>query len=212
LCGEENMKTKLITICLVVTLLLMSCQTATPTLATIPSPAGQAETQAAATLSAKQAATIAADITNQTATAKARKSVFSSVLTADALTAAAVTPVPMFNVQVPASACWMNSEVNVLAGHMVKISASGMVNTYGGKDGSNSDPNGQANGMCGGTKCPVIGVGYGSLIGRVGGGKAFFVGSSLEFVPDRDGPLYFTVNDWECDDNSGTFDLVITLK
>lgn len=205
------MKTKLIMAFLVLTLLLMSCQTAAPMPATIPSPAGQSETQGAATLSTGQTAAVAADNANQTATAEAKRSVFSSVLTADALTAAAVTPIPMFKVQVPANACWMKSDVSVAAGKKLTISASGQVNTNGGVDGSTSDPNGQPY-TCGGTKCPVIGVGYGSLIGRVGDGAAFFIGNSLEFVPDRDGPLFFTVNDWECDDNSGAFDVVIRIE
>ena len=185
-------------------LLLASCQTVTPP----PTPADLSTATQAVDLVATAAAQ---DNANQTATAEARKSLFSSALTADALTAAAVTPVPMFKVQVPANACWMNSDVTVTAGQKLTISASGSANTNGGVEGSTSGPNGQPY-MCGGTKCPVIGVGYGSLIGRVEGGKAFFVGEKLEFVPDQDGVLSFTVNDWECDDNSGAFDLIITFQ
>jgi len=57
----------------------------------------------------------------------------------------------------------------------------------------------------------VQGVGYGALIGRVEDLKPFFVGPYIEFVATKDGQLYFTVNDWECDDNSGAFELVITV-
>ena len=206
------MKTNLITVCLVAIIFLASCQPAAPT--SLPTAAGQMETQAAATLSAHQTATAAANAANQTSTAAAPQSVFKVALTADALTAAVRTPIPtaaIFHVSVPASACWMSSEVNVSSGQKIKISASGTVNTYGGREGSNSDPNGQKS-ICGAIQCPVQGAGYGALIGRLEEGKTFFVGTNLEFVATRAGQLYFTVNDWECQDNSGSFDLTITVN
>jgi hypothetical protein len=59
----------------------------------------------------------------------------------------------------------------------------------------------------------VQGVGYGALIGRLGeDGKPFFVGTNFELVATKDGQLYFTVNDWTCEDNSGTFNLTIKLE
>lgn len=198
------MITKLFVPVSLVVLLLASCQGTTP-------PPTPADLPTATQTVDLIATAVAMDSANQTATAEAKKSLFSSALTADALTSAAVTPIPMFEVQVPAKACWMSSDVSVTAGQKLTISASGSVNTNGGAEGSTSGPNGQPF-VCGGTKCPVLGVGYGSLVGRVEDGKAFFIGEKLEFVPDRDGKLYFTVNDWECDDNSGTFDLVITFK
>ena len=197
------MITKLFVPVSLLALLLASCQTAAPSATPADLPTATQTVDLIATAAAMESA-------YQTATAEAQKSLFSSALTADALTSAAVRPVPMFKVQVPANACWMNSKVAVTAGQKLTISASGSANTNGGVMESTSGPNGQPF-MCGGTKCPVIGVGYGSLVGRVGDGKAFFIGTRLEFVPDRDGQLYFTVNDWECDNNSGQFDLVITL-
>jgi len=189
------MKTTLVLFSVLTVLLIVSCQSATP----ITAPTSVAPP-------ATETPTVPPTVT------ATEEPVATSALDAFLLTKAAITPIPTFKVIVPANACWINSEVNVIAGQRVSISSRGIVNTYGGREGSNSDPNGQANGMCGGTKCPVIGVGYGSLIGRVGDGKAFFVGTSLEFVADRDGQLYFTVNDWECDDNTGTFNLVITTE
>jgi hypothetical protein len=54
-------------------------------------------------------------------------------------------------------------------------------------------------------------VGYGALIGRVEGLEPFHVGPYIELVATKDGDLYFTVNDWQCEDNSGGFDLLITV-
>jgi hypothetical protein len=53
-------------------------------------------------------------------------------------------------------------------------------------------------------------VGY-SLIGQVEDLKPFYVGPYIEFVATKDGQLHFTVNDWTCQDNSGAFDLVVTI-
>lgn len=179
---------------MLVVLLLAACQTATPVSTPVP-----VEPSATEGIPAAPTATVTEEPTAI------------SALDIFLLTKAAVTPAPTYNVDVEAKACWMKSDINVVTGQRVSISAKGIVNTYKGSPGGDSDPNGQAANMCGGTKCPVIGVGYGSLIGRVGDGKAFFVGSAYEFIADRDGPLYFTVNDWECDDNNGTFNLVIRI-
>lgn len=210
------MKTKTFLIWTFLILLLASCQSATPTLPLSTStPPGQMETRVAATIYADETSTVAAHIANQTSTAVAKLSPFNAARTADAMTAAVRTPNPTssvqkFNVSVPASACWMNSEVNVHAGQRVIISASGIGDTYGGHEGGESGPDGQIY-MCGAIECPVQGVVYGALIGRVEDLEPFYVGPYIEFVPTKDGQLYFTINDWECKDNSGAFDLVITI-
>jgi hypothetical protein len=53
---------------------------------------------------------------------------------------------------------------------------------------------------------------YGALIGRIGEGKTFEVGSHLEFTAAEDGDLFLTINDWECEDNSGNFTVTITIN
>jgi hypothetical protein len=198
------MKTKLTILPLVTILFLLACQLVTSTKPQPSVPIKEIRTEATATV-----------FSDQTATAPVKGSVFQAALTADALTAAVRTPIPTlatFDISVPASACWMNSQVSVHAGQKVLISASGMVNTYGGKGGSDNEPNGQKS-ICGAIECPVQGVGYGALIGRLNeDGKPFFVGSKFELVATKDGQLYFTVNDWTCEDNSGTFELKITVK
>ncbi|MBI2333038.1 MAG: hypothetical protein HYU84_12930 [Chloroflexi bacterium] len=117
-----------------------------------------------------------------------------------------------FSVSVPASACWTSSGVNVLAGQRVGITASGTVNTWNGNAISYGDPNGQPENICAETVCPLQGTGYGALVGRLENLKPFLVGTAVEFTATNDGQLYFTVNDWECSDNSGTFELVITIE
>ncbi|MGB8982326.1 MAG: hypothetical protein WCC12_10655 [Anaerolineales bacterium] len=195
------MKATLIAVTLVVILFLVACQSATP--APLATDVAQIETQAAAA-------------STQTPTAVTTLSPIKAAQTAGALTAAARTPFPTssgatFEVSVPAKACWMNSEVNVLTGQTVRITAFGTVNTNGGKEGSNSEPDGQKY-ICGAIQCPVQGVGYGALVGRLEDLKPFFVGRNVEFTAMKDGQLYFTVNDWECDDNSGTFILKVTVE
>lgn len=201
------MKANPIAVYFVVIVFLLSCQSATPIPTAAPSPtaAGQMETQVAATIYAEQ-----------TLTAAVKQATLDAALTADVLTAAVPTLTPTlsvatFYVSVPARACWMNSKVNVLTDQKVTISASGTVNTWGGREGSNGGPNGQK-GLCGAIQCPLQGVGYGALIGRLEDLKPFFVGTAFEFTATEDGQLYFTVNDWECEDNSGAFKLNVTVE
>lgn len=198
------MKTKTSLIWIVLLLALVSCQSMAPTpLPSTPTPPGQAETRVAATIYAGQTSTAEVEFAKQ------------ATLTA-AVPSRTNTPKPTptpneFYFVLPASGCWMNSEVNVLTGQTVQIHASGIANTWGGRDISNGDPNGQPRNMCGAIQCPVQGKNYGALIGRVGDGKPFLVGTSLEFTATTDGQLYFTINDWECGDNSGNFNIEITF-
>lgn len=205
------MKKRPATLLLMVIVFSEACQSA-PSVPS-PTPAGPLGTQTTIAIHADQTSTVAANYANQTSTAEGKKALFESALTADALTAVArpTSSVVIFDVSVPASACWMNSGVSVATGQKVSITASGTVNTYGGRDGSNNDPDGQT-AICGAIECPVQGVGYGALIGRVENTKSFFIGTDLEFTATWDGQLYFTVNDWECDDNSGKFDLDVRVE
>lgn len=198
------MKTKTFSSWTILLLVLVSCQTAAPTQPPSTSvPVGQVETNVAATIFARQTSTAEAEFAQQgTLTA----AVPSPTRTAEA------TPTPnQFHFTLPASACWMNSEVNVHTGQAVVIRASGIANTWGGRDISNGDPSGQPRNMCGAIQCPVQGANYGALIARVEDGDAFVVGTELKFTATSDGQLYFTINDWECTDNSGNFDIVITF-
>lgn len=210
--GKMNTKMKVVLISFISLVALMGCLSLTttempaepPTEMSIATsiPAGQIETGVAATIFA-----------NETLTATAELSPYIVARTAAAMTAEA-RPTPSmkkFYVNVPADGCWMNSNLNVLTGQKVTISASGIVNTHGGNPDSNNEPDGQKY-ICGAIQCPKQGVGYGALIGRLDDLETFFVGTHYEFVATKDGQLHFTVNDWECDDNSGSFSLVITIQ
>jgi hypothetical protein len=195
-------KTKFIFVHLALMAFLVSCQPAAP----VPpiALAGEVETRVAASIYADQTAT--ADTANVRAT-------LTAIVPHPTDVPPAATPTPnTFNVSIPASACWMNSELNVITGQTVIISASGIVNTWSGKEISNGDPNGQPRNMCGAIECPLQGANYGALIGRLDDLETFLVGTEFEFTATKDGQLYFTVNDWECSDNSGTFELTITIE
>ena len=121
------------------------------------------------------------------------------------------TPTPnAFHFRLPARGCWMNSEISVRAGQTVVTRASGETSTWDGREGSSGNPNGQT-GLCGAIQCLLQSVGYGALIGRLEDLPPFFVGTTLRFNAAKDGQLYFTVNDWQCDDNRGVFDILITF-
>lgn len=212
------MKARFLVFFLVSALFLVSCQSATPPPAELPTSAGQMETQIAATIYAGQTSTVAANYANQTATIEAL-SPFQVALTADALTAAVRTPMPTpkptsvaitYEFTIPASACWLNSEIYVRTGQTVIITASGTGNTNKGIEDSTAGPGGQTY-ICGDIECPLRGVGYGALIGRLEDLQPFFVGAYYQFKATKDGQLWFTINDWECGDNFGEFNLVIKL-
>jgi hypothetical protein len=156
------------------------------------------------------AATIYTDQTSTAVAEQAEKATLTAAVPLPTFTLEA-TPTPnAFHLSLPGSACWMNSEIIVRAGQTVVIRASGEINTWGGREGSSGNPNGQT-GICGAIQCPLQGVGYGALIGRLEDLPTFFVGTMLRFTATKDGQLYFTVNDWQCDDNSGVFELLITF-
>ena len=166
-----------------------------------PTPYGKLETQVAASIFKDQTAT--AQSANVKATLTASVPQFTATPRPSEL--------PSFEVSVPGEACWMNSEVSVKTGQTVLITATGTVNTWAGAEGSSSGPEGQVS-ICGAIQCPVQGVGYGALVGRLEDLDAFFVGTELEYTATKDGQLYFSVNDWECQDNSGSYELTIMFK
>jgi hypothetical protein len=160
----------------------------------------------------KLAATIFA---NQTATAVIEQAI-SMTLTAAVPTPTSTPPLApttnIFNINIAANACWVNTGLKVTAGQTIVITASGTANTWGGKDISNGGPDGQPTNMCGAVECPRIGANYGALIGRIGEGETFLVGSYLEFTASAEGDLYLTINDWECIDNLGSFNVTVTIQ
>lgn len=184
-------------------LFLLGCKSAaTPPPALTSTPVGQMETQIASTIYANETMTAGAE--------QARAATLTAAIPSPTVTPEATTTPDRFNFQLPADGCWVNSEIRVLAGQTAVIRASGNVNTWEGRAGSSSNPDGQK-GLCGAIQCPLQGVGYGALIGRVEDGPSFFVGTMTRYTAEKEGQLYFTVNDWECEDNTGVFDIQITF-
>lgn len=179
------------TIYIVFVLLLHACISNRPTPETMDSALNSTKTPPAATKTKSPSPTANVPVPTSTVTATATPA-FTTI-----------------TLSVPGSACWIDSGVEFSAGDSVFLSATGMVNTWEGKVGSNSDPDGQYKKVCGGVKCPLQGADYGALIGRLGEGETFLVGTHRELSVSEAGKLYLTVNDWECTDNSGEYALVI---
>jgi hypothetical protein len=70
------------------------------------------------------------------------------------------------------------------------------------RSGTSNGPDGQRGA---GDNALLPGVDYGALIGRIGSGAPFLVGSNLSTAADSSGELSLGVNDLQSDDNTGAF-------
>jgi hypothetical protein len=102
-------------------------------------------------------------------------------------------------VTVPGQAAWTPTSVVVASGQHFEIEADGMVNP---RSGTSNGPDGQQGGD---DNALLPSVGYGALIGRIGSGAPFLVGSDLSTTADSSGELSLGVNDLQSDDNTGSF-------
>jgi hypothetical protein len=117
-----------------------------------------------------------------------------------------------FTVIVPANILWFDTGLKILNGQKVTIRVTGNVNTWGGRPKSDSDAGGQTTAFCDDWRCPMAGVSYGALIGRLGVGGSFRVDTAFDFIAPDSGELFLSVNDWAFADNSGEFIVTITVK
>ena len=129
---------------------------------------------------------------------------------------------------VPGSAStWVNSGVTIEAGQTVTIQASGRIDLW-----NTCDDLSRRRGLCsalvvgpGGFNpapfpdypllngaMPFPGGTYGALIGRIGSGQPFDIGSRLSLTAEQSGSLYLMVNDWEYPDNVGSFTVRVTIE
>ena len=129
-------------------------------------------------------------------------------------TSANPTPPQFFNVNVKVRADnstngWTNSGLVVRRGQRLRISATGRVN-LGAKGSSTADglPSVQDREKLMRTQ-PT-----GGLIAVIGddNDEFIFIGSSRDFVAQRDGVLFLGVNEGNLSDNSGTFEVVIEAE
>ena len=115
-----------------------------------------------------------------------------------------------FTYKVPAYQRWVDTGLVIDSDSTVTISATGIVDTDGLHDWGNSDPDGQeGNGK---PDCVMPQAPFGRLLGKIGrSGRPFDIGKSLEFVASESGKLYLTVNDNGYLDNSGLFEVDVTV-
>ncbi len=138
---------------------------------------------------------------------------------------ATVTPTPTstpivgpVNVTVPAIDGWFDTGKHVQADQYLIFVASGITNLWDGKPKNDSTPGGEhPDGqvhICHTSNdqtCLMNDVGYGVLIGRIGGGEPFKIGTNREILASVSGKLDLAVNDHYSPDNSGVYEATITL-
>jgi hypothetical protein len=110
-------------------------------------------------------------------------------------------------VHVPANRQWTATGVNVQQGQTISFSSSGQVQ-LSTDPGNTSTVNGKPGLQPARSQMP--GTLGGALVGRIGNGTPFAIGSLTSIVAPGTGPLYLGVNDDLFNDNSGEFVVVVT--
>ena len=104
---------------------------------------------------------------------------------------------------------WIRSQVQVRRGQRVRVEATGSV-TLEGRHAIN--PDGQPSSR--NASLPMPNQNDGALIAVIGRDEdapQMLVGRQREFVADRDGMLYFTVNHWETRNAGGAFRVTVSV-
>ncbi|HEX4950219.1 MAG TPA: hypothetical protein VFZ34_26365 [Blastocatellia bacterium] len=104
---------------------------------------------------------------------------------------------------------WINSNIPVMQGQRIRIEATGTVRLEGRDNSSPSginrrDPN-----------APLPDENAGALVASIGNDlntPIILIGRSKEFVADRDGILHFTVNYWETNNASGSYQVRVQTE
>lgn len=128
------------------------------------------------------------------------------------------------NFLIPANEAWVDPRIEVRAGEPISIGAAGTIfvepavrkgavqssATVVGPEGTflydeqyAARPFPLAAATLGPSPC------Y-SLIGRIGNGPLFYIGRKRSWTPDRSGPLYLGINDFDHSNNSGNLEVRIT--
>lgn len=128
-------------------------------------------------------------------------------------------------VVVSSQVVWVDTSISLAAGQSFSVSATGLANLCGTSDNPNciDDPavNRQIGpeGNLGWERCEgqyapcqlMPGI-YGALVGRVGGGSSFHIGTGGNFVANADGALQLGFNDHKFWDNTGSYTVTINVK
>ncbi len=126
-------------------------------------------------------------------------------------------PPEQVDVAVPATEWWTDTGVDVSAGDVVHVEATGTVTaavgdprTVVGPDGSPNPEFASANRSEHGVQ---VGGGHAALIGTLSRDfPPFLIGTSSTIDVERDGHLFLSVNDGGLDNNSGQFDVSLTVQ
>jgi hypothetical protein len=111
---------------------------------------------------------------------------------------------------VPGTEVWTDTGRDLKPGDLVVMEATGDVilgggGIHGGPEG-NDDPNIRTNNVEG-----LENENHGALIGRIGEGTPFLVGADHGFAVEEEGRLFLGINDTGIENNSGAFQVVITI-
>ena len=111
------------------------------------------------------------------------------------------------------SSAWTETGVYVQSGQKVIIQASGKVTTWEGNSVGDSYPDGN-DWVCDEAGCILNGAKYGALIGQIGNGSVFLVGSNYQSAATSSGYLYLRMNDVSSSylDNSGSYTVSIETE
>ena len=117
------------------------------------------------------------------------------------------------SVAVNAADPWTATGISVRTGDMLRFAVTREIR-FGPGANDMATADGNANANVGGTlfrRLPVAGLPVGGLIGKVGNGRAFSIGSAPQAVRmPANGQLYLGINDLTFNDNSGFFRVVVT--
>jgi hypothetical protein len=115
--------------------------------------------------------------------------------------AATAPPAPSQGYTVSSQQHWTPTGIVLNRGEVFAVNASGEISIRGG-DGSKSSPGGTgqtdpAN--------PMPSVQTGALIGRIGTGQPFLIGTASNIAAPADGQLFLGINDSNVSDNQGSY-------
>jgi hypothetical protein len=113
------------------------------------------------------------------------------------------------SIRVDAKQAWTDTGLTVNQGDRVSFQASGQI-MYSPNPAHTATPDGSADR---GANYPDPTVPVGALLGKVGNGKPFGIGSQTQpLVMPASGRLMLGINDTEVGDNSGAFTVVVTKQ
>jgi hypothetical protein len=111
-------------------------------------------------------------------------------------------------IQVVANRAWTDTGLTVNQGDRVAFQATGEIN-YGRSPGQTATPNGGAERRA---NYPDPSVPVGALLGKIGNGAPFAIGTQSPLSMPGSGRLMLGVNDNELADNSGSFSVIVAKQ